>query len=839
MFKFSENHKPKMRFLKICFLSLFISLNLFSKQENINFYNSSNIIQMLDKLDVFGKVLYIAAHPDDENTRLITYLANEKKYETAYLSMTRGGGGQNFIGTHLKENLGLIRTQELLKARELDGGIQFFTSAVDFGYSKGPVESLDFWDEEKMLHDFVWIIRKFRPDILITRFNQTPGITHGHHTASAILAQKAFNMSGDPDVFPDQLEHVKPWKPQRIFWNTSSRFFNLDKYDKDKMLKVDVGIYNNLLGKSYNEIASESRSMHKSQAFGALRRRGSEIELFVHTQGKMAKDDMMEGIDTSWERVRPHDRLKELIKQSKDSFDIRKPHLITSHLADIYRELNRITDRHWREIKKKEIKNLIKVSTGLFFESLSDIEIAAPGDNIKINFEAINRSPVDIKLKKIVLLDKEILINHSLINNQFFRKEIPFTVPDDSKISEKYWLVNKPSFGRYSIDDLKDLGAPDNSSGFTSKFYFEIEGQEVVYSSPLQNKTNNPTKGDDYKNFSVGNPIYINPKNELELFVNSNKKDIEIDVIAGKDNYTANISLDVPEGVKYSPEFHAVSFDKNGEKKTFKFEIDLSGAKETNYDIKYKATDNKNSYYRGIDVINYDHIPLQTRFPESSVSIKKFNLDFKSKKIAYLMGPGDLVPQSLGLVGYQVDLLKSEQINLETLREYDALIFGVRAFNVDKSLTQLKPQIMSYIENGGNVILQYNTSSRWNNLDLNSFLPHNLNISRNRVSEENAPVTILNPKHPALNIPNKITLKDFDGWVQERGLYFPNEWSENYETLITSNDKGEEPNDGGILISKIGRGHFIYTSYSWFRQLPAGVPGAYKLFSNLLSLGKK
>ena len=828
-----------MKFFKIGFLSIFIPLNLFSNQENIKFYSSSNIIQMLDKLDVFGKVLYIAAHPDDENTRLITYLANEKKYETAYLSATRGGGGQNFIGTHLKENLGLIRTQELLKAREIDGGIQFFTSAVDFGYSKGPVESLDFWDEERMLYDFVWIIRKFRPDILITRFNQTPGITHGHHTASAILAEKAFNMSGDPEVYPDQLKLFKPWKPQRIFWNTSSRFFNLDKYDRDKMLKVDVGIFNNLIGKSYNEIASESRSMHKSQAFGALRRRGSEIELFVHTQGKMAKNDMMEGIDTSWERVSPHDRLKDLIKQSKDSFDIRKPYMITPYLAGAYRELNEITDIHWRDIKKKEIKNLIKASTGLFFESLSGVKIASPGDNIKINFEAINRSPIDINLKKIVLLDKEILINDSLINNQLFRKEISFTVPDDSKISEKYWLVNQPSFGTYSIDDLKDLGAPDNSSDFISEFYFEIEGQEFIYSSPLQNKTNNPTKGDDYSTFSVGNPIYLNPKNKMELFVNTDKKQIEVEVIAGKNNFSANLLIDVPDGVKYSPESHSLSFSKKGERKSYKFDIDLSTGKKNEYEILFKATRDSQSFSRGIEEISYDHIPLQRRFPKSLVSLKKFNLNSKSKKIAYLMGPGDLVPESLRLVGYQVDVLDRDEINFLNLINYDALIFGVRAFNVDKTLLQIKPDIISYLEQGGNVIVQYNTSSRWSSLDLNNFLPQNLNISRNRVSEENAPVTIINPKHPALNTPNKILLTDFDGWVQERGLYFPNEWSNNYQTLITSNDRGEKPNDGGILIAKVGKGNFVYTSYSWFRQLPAGVSGAYKIFSNLLSLGKE
>ena len=827
-----------MKLLKIIFLIFVLSSNTFSKEVNNNFYSSTNILQMLEKLDVFGKVLYIAAHPDDENTRLIAYLANEKKYETAYLSATRGGGGQNFIGTHLKENLGLIRTHELLQARNIDRGIQFFTSAVDFGYSKGPDETLDFWDEDKILYDFVWIIRKFRPDVLVTRFNQTPGITHGHHTASAILAQRAFNISGDPDVYPDQLKLVKPWKSKRIFWNTSSRFFNLDSYDKDKMLRVDVGLFNNYLGKSYNEIASESRSMHKSQAFGALRRRGSEIELFIQTQGVVAKNDMMEGIDTSWERVKPHDELKEYIQKSKDSFDIRHPYKIIPHLTGAYKELNRVIDPHWREIKKNEIKNLIKASSGLFFESLSNVEIAPPGEDISISFEAINRSPNNIKLKKIVLLDEEIIIDEVLQNNKLFTKSVSFKVPQDLDFSEKYWLTNRPSFGTYSIDNLKDLGAPDNVSEFNSKFYFSVDGQEVVFSSPLENKTNNPTKGDDYKTFSVGNPIYINPRNDMELFVNSNKKEVEVEVISGKDDVSADISIKIPDGIKYTPESQRVIFSKKGEKKILKFEIDLSGGRESEYEIIFEAMHANSSYSRGIDLINYDHIPLQTRFPLSSVSIKKFNLNSNSKKIAYLMGSGDLVPQSLNLVGYSVDVLEKTDINFNTLKNYDALVFGVRAFNIDRSLTQLKSEVMRYIEYGGNVIVQYNTSSRWNNLDLNDFLPHKLQISRNRVSEEDALVSIINPKHPALNTPNSVSKSDFDGWVQERGLYFPNEWSENYETLISSNDRGEGPNDGGILISKIGKGHFVYTSYSWFRQLPAGVPGAYKIFSNLLSLGK-
>ena len=219
-----------------------------SNSQNENHYSTSSIISKLDKLNTLGKVLYVAAHPDDENTRLITYLSNEKKYKTAYLSLTRGDGGQNLIGKDLKENLGLIRTQELLEARKIDGGIQFFSSAIDFGYSKNPNETLSFWNENKILKDIVWVIRKFKPDIIITRFNQIPGATHGHHTASSILANKAFVLSGDPNIFPDQLDMVDVWKPKRIFWNTSSRFFNLSNYSDKELLKIDVGLYNPLLG---------------------------------------------------------------------------------------------------------------------------------------------------------------------------------------------------------------------------------------------------------------------------------------------------------------------------------------------------------------------------------------------------------------------------------------------------------------------------------------------------------------------------------------------------------------------------------------------------------------
>ena len=815
---------------------LYFSSLLNSYSQDNNFYSSSSIISMLDKLDVFGKVLYVAAHPDDENTRLIAYLANEKKYETAYLSLTRGGGGQNFLGTHLKDNLGLIRTQELLEARKIDGGIQFFSSAIDFGFSKGPVESLKFWDEEKILYDFVWIIRKFRPDVMITRFNQTPGITHGHHTASAMLASKAFNLAGDPQIFPDQLKKLKVWKPKRILWNTSARFFNLDNYDKEKMLKIDVGVYNNKIGKSYNEIASESRSMHKSQAFGSLRRRGSEVELLVHTQGKEVKNDIMEDINTSIDRIRPTDSLKSYIKKAKDLFDINNPHLMIDYLTLAYREMNRVADRNWRATKKNEIKNLIKAASGLFFETISNVEIASIGDEIKLNFDIINRSPYSIKLEKIILPNYELSINKNLEDNTLLRIEENLEIPSDSKLSEKYWLLNDSEFGSYNVDGNDMLGSPDNDPAIIAKFVFRINGQQISYDSPVYYKVNSPINGDDYRPFNIGNPIYLNPQNNLEYFVNTNKKSIEVDIISGTDNVKARVFLNAGEEIKVSPEFIDVDFKNKDDIKKIKFDVVLPGDKSTIDPITFSAVVDNNSYSRGIEKIEYSHIYHQTRFPKSEVSIVKLDLRLKSMNIAYLMGSGDKIPESLSLVGYNVDLLEKSDINFKNLEEYDALVIGVRAFNSDKSLLSIKPQLIKYMNNGGNVIVQYNTSR---NLDVNKFAPYPFKLSRNRVSQEDAPVYIINKNHPVLNTPNKITTDDFDGWIQERGLYFPNTWSSEYQTVISSNDEGEDRNDGGILIAEVGEGYFIYTSYSWFRQLPAGVTGAYKIFSNLLSMNKK
>ena len=620
-------------------------------------------------------------------------------------------------------------------------------------------------------------------------------------------------------------------------WNTSRRFFNLDDYDIDKMIKIDVGVYNNKIGKSYNEIASEeASSMHKSQAFGSLRRRGSEVELIVHTQGVKAENDIMDGVDTSWDRIKPNDALKSYLRQAKDSFNIDKPYQIIDYLSLAHRELNRVFDRDWRSIKKNEIKNLIKASSGLFFEALSNVELASYGEEVKIKFDVINRSPYPIKLDKIQLNEKEFIIDDSLKNNKLFSVEKSFQLPLEYEVSEKYWLKNPSEFGSYNIDDQKLITEPDNKPVLEAKFIFKVNGQQISYISPVTYKLNSPINGDEYRPFNIGNPIYLNPKNDLEYLVNTNKKNLEVEVISGANNISARIYLDAPEGTKVDPEFYDINFKNNNEKKLLNFNVSLSDNKNSINKVSYNAKIDDKIFSRGINKIIYSHISHQTRFPKSEVSLIKFDLNVKAKNIAYIMGSGDKIPESLSLVGYKVDLFDKNDINIDNLKDYDALIVGVRAFNSDKSLLDIKPQLMNFMESGGNVIIQYNTSR---NLDVNKFSPYPFTLSRNRVSQENAPVRIINSKHPALNYPNKISLEDFNGWVQERGLYFPNSWSNDFETIISSNDKGESPNNGGILISKVGEGYFVYTSYSWFRQLPAGVSGAYKIFTNLISLGKK
>ena len=800
-------------------------------------YSSADIALELQRLNVLGTVLYVAAHPDDENTRLITYFANEEKYRTGYLSLTRGDGGQNLIGPDIREKLGIIRTQELLQARRIDRGEQFFSRANDFGYSKHPDETFATWNRDQVLADMVYVIRTFKPDVIITRFNTEAGTTHGHHTASAILAAEAFDAAADPGRFPEQLQRTEPWQAKRLLWNTSSWFYrNKNDFDTSAMLAVDVGVYNPFLGKSYTEIAAESRSMHKSQGFGAALQRGSSIEYLQPLKGEKPQEHIMEGVPADWGRLEGGKAVGQLVQQTIEAYKPQHPAAIVPRLVEIYKAIQALPQQPYKEIKLQQAKRLIQAASGLYLELAAEEASAVPGDSLQVLVEAVNRSEASIYLEEISFpsIKQHFAVEKTLPNNQKLSRKLPLFLAENLPVSQPYWLEKEQEKGMFVVDDAQRIGMAENPSALEAKVSLLIEGVSIPFRLPVVYKYTEPAEGEIYQPFALVPPVGVSPKTNKMLFANGAPQELAVEVMAGREGVKGTLSLLLPSGWKAEPASVPYSLPQKGERRTYRFQVSAPG-KASEVELQAVATYQGTSYSRGIEFINYKHIPTQLILPPATVKLVKMDLALGGKKIGYLMGAGDEVPESLRQVGYQVDILLPDQLEESRLRKYDAVVLGIRAFNTIEALKFRKKALEKYARNGGVVIIQYNTSF---GLVDEAIAPFPIQLSRDRVTVEEAPVSILQPAHTAFNKPNKITAKDFEGWVQERGLYFANEWSEEWIPLLASKDPGDEPLTGGLLLAPVGEGYYVYTGYSWFRQLPAGVPGAYRLFANLLGLGK-
>ena len=797
-------------------------------------FSSSEILLKLQKLNVLGNALYVAAHPDDENTRLITYLANEKMVNTAYFSFTRGDGGQNLIGPEIREELGLIRTQELLQARNIDNGTQYFSRAVDFGYSKHPDETFNIWDKEAVLGDLVWVIRNTRPDVIITRFNVTPGTTHGHHTASAILAAEAFDLAGDPEKYPEQLIYIDPWQPTSLYWNAF--FWRRSDYQKDtsELIGYDIGKYNNLLGQSYSEIAALSRSSHRSQGFGATGARGRSIDYLQFEKGEQATQDAFEVVDITWNRVVGGASLSKDIDEIISNFEPSKPVGILDELLSLRSKIEEVKDSFWRTKKLNEIDEIIYAITGLYLEVKADSYISSPGTTMKVSVEAINRSSANITLKKVIYNEVGVGSTYSKKLSENIREQYETTInlPKSMNYSQPYWLKEEHGIGMFEVNDQRKIGKGENDSAVSASFLLDINGQELVFTKPVIYKMNDPVMGEVYRPLSVGPPVYVNASTSVVVFTNHASKEIRLDVRAGVDQLSGDVSLNLPETWRVEPASFEFYLEQKGETKSFLFTVTPPENQETSM-AEAVVNIGEERYSYSFTEINYEHIPAQLLFNKAKVKFVKINIEKGSERIGYLMGAGDNIPENLRQMGYEVDIINELDFNPQVLDKYDVIILGVRALNTENRLIYDMDKLLAYVNRGGNLILQYNTSHR---LVTEDFAPYPLKLSRNRVAVEEAEVKILDEDHPVLNSPNKITEKDFTGWIQERGLYFPGSWSDEYATILSSNDPGESPLDGGLLIAQYGKGSFIYTSYSWFRELPAGVPGAYRLFVNMLSL---
>ncbi|MES2417864.1 MAG: PIG-L family deacetylase [Bacteroidota bacterium] len=778
--------------------------------------NAAEIAQGIAKLNVEGSVLYIAAHPDDENTRLLAYLSKEIKVRTGYLSLTRGDGGQNLIGNEQAELLGLIRTQELLAARRSDGAEQFFTRANDFGFSKTPEESFKIWGKEQILADVVWVIRKFRPNVIVTRFPEDARAGHGHHSGSAILAREAFFAAADPKRFPEQLKEVEVWQAKRIVWNTFN--FGGNNTTASDQLKIDVGLFNSLLGKSYGEIAAISRTNHKSQGFGSTLQRGEAFEYFSPVAGEPAKNTLFDGINIAIGNTQATTLIAEILA----NYQPQAPWRSLPNLLKLKKETTAIAFNH------RLLDDLILACAGIWVEANASENAYAIGDSIPIKIQGIARVKTDFPLTvsmaiangKAILLEpnKLIVTDYSIT-----------TTPQNS--TQPYWLRKNHPIGQFNIGDQQEVGYPENPDPLNVKIQFNLNGELIEMNSPLVYKTTDPIRGERYQPLIIAPDVTATLSEKAYIFNGNASKTIAVQLKSFRKQSQGTVSTKLPKGWKSNPEQIVFNLKQKGEEQLLNFNI-TPGGETVSGELTLQVNVNGKVNNKGFKSINYEHIPTITLFPEATARVEKIDLKIVGKRIAYIDGAGDLVADALKQIGYEVTHLTTTQILNNNLSGYDAIVTGVRLYNIHEEIRAIQPKLLTYVQNGGTLLIQYNVN---NGLKMQNIGPYPFKISNKRVTEENAEVRFLAPADAALNYPNKIIAKDFDGWVQERGLYFATDPDPKYTPVLSMNDTGEPANNGSLLVAGYGKGKFVYTSLVFFRELPAGVPGAYRLFANLLA----
>jgi len=816
--------------------------------------NAAQIAAGLRKLGVVGSVLYVAAHPDDENTALLAYLANGARVRTGYLSITRGDGGQNLIGSEQGPALGLIRTQELLAARRIDGAEQFFTRARDFGYSKSPDETLRIWERGAVLADVVEVIRRFRPDVIVTRFSPQPSDTHGHHTASAMLALEAFLVAANPQYRPEQIARgLAPWQARRIFWNRSSWAIKPGD-DLTGDIKIDIGGYNALLGASYGEIAADSRSMHKSQGFGVARSRAPITEYFrvladadpKSLPGKPAS--ILDGVDRAWRRFPGGAKVDDLVAKAVAVFDPARPEASIPALVAVDAAIDGIADAGWRAQKHREVSDLVLACAGLFADATAPDFRAVAGAPVEITATAVARLPADVKLETLrwPFATQPAAIGTALGVGKPFEAKQAVKLPADLPPTTPYWLDAPPSPGLYQIPDPALIGAPESPPPLVVDFGFAIAGRRFTIRRAVAYKWTDPVAGERYRPLEVTPAVSVRPDASVLLFTSLKEtKRISVELTAGAASPTGMLRVESPAGWGAKPSSVPFTLGPVGSSARFEFEIGpqagRKGGAQAEGLLRFVAESGGQKLARGVVRIEHPHIPIQTTLVDANLRTVPVRLAKGGvSKVGYFPGPGDEVPASLRSVGYDVTLLSEDALSRNTgaLAKLDAIVIGVRAFNTSERLRAAHDALMAYVERGGTLVVQYNTNNRIAPLTA-PLGPWPFEIGQKRVTDETAAVDFTLPKHAALTTPNAIDGHDFEGWVQERGLYFADNWDKRYETPLSMHDPDEAALAGSLLWARHGKGTFVYTGLAFFRQLPAGVPGAYRLFANLLAGGKK
>jgi LmbE family N-acetylglucosaminyl deacetylase len=801
------------------------------KAQQVRPATSAQVYHEIAQLKNLVNVLYLAAHPDDENTRLLGWLVNDQHLRTAYLSLTRGDGGQNILGPEQGAALGLIRTHELLEARKLDGAEQYFTRAIDFGFSKTSEETFKHWDTSLLTNDVVWIYRKFRPDVVICRFPPTAQAGHGQHAASAIIAAKAFDASGDKTRYAQQLKYYKSWQPTRLVFN-AFRFSSGNTISED-MYKLTVGNYNPMLGMGYGELAGISRSIHKSQGAGTPSTAGVQQEYFRLVAGDSFKTSLFDGIDVTWNRVdRPE--IGEHIEAILQQYDFQHPEASLPALLELRKEITSVKNRYWREQKLRELNKAILHAAGIMAEAFTrQAPEAVAGDTIKCSLNIISRSDVSVRIKSISWISDDTAGTIKLKKDTLLTLEHKIVLPDTIVYTEPYWLAMQPlNGGHYSQAHNTLLGYAEAPNDLNVELLLKIGKDSFYYPVPLSYKKLDPTRGDIVEPLRIVPPYSIEFSNMLLVTRPDGAVEASVSIHPFRDVNDA--VLMIAGDSKTTAYVKGVNLKKNVDT-TIKILFDKLKTSDTDYYLQAGLMTLKGMYARTRHLIQYDHIPKLQYFTTAYAKVVHPNWQVKAKKIGYVEGAGDNVDDILRLTGLQVDLLGEKDMVAGKLKQYDAIVVGIRAINTEKKMLQWMHELLQYTNNGGTLIMQYNTLQDMATKELG---PYAMTLSNKRVTEEDAKVEYLLPEHKLLNYPNKITEEDWKGWQQERGLYFMEKWDGRYQPLFSIHDTGEEPLKGSTLYTAYGKGHYIYTSLAFFRQLPAGNKGAIRLMMNMLSIGQ-
>ena len=833
---------PIRRFATLCLGTLILPW----LQGQVPVRNAAEINKQLDRLQVVGSVLYVAAHPDDENTAVLATLSKGRNLRTAYLSITRGGGGQNLIGPELGEGLAAIRTQELLAARRLDGAEQFFTSAVDFGYSKTAEESLRIWHHDKVLGDVVHTIRAFRPDVILTRFPPDERAGHGHHMASALLAIEAFQAAADPARYPEQLKDgLRPWQAMRLLWN-HYRFSDDAPKPPPGSLTLELGAFDPLLGKSYGELAAESRSQHRSQGFGVLAQRGQREESFELLAGRPAKTDLFEGIDLSWSRFSGTGDVAARLREARAAFHPEHPAASLPLLLRALQALRALPAGLQAEpllqVKMAELEEVLRASAGLWVEAIADRQRLAPADPLRVNVVVLPRGGSPLQLDSLSLEavrpeGNRILetrkVGQPLPDNTVRKDTFTFTVPPDTPLSEPHWLGG-PGAEAWA-------GQPESPAPFRLRAHLGLPEGSFDVVVPVQYRFRDPVLGERYQPLAVVPAVLVNLEESVQIFAEPSAQEVRLKVLAAAASAKGRVRLQVPAAWSVEPAECAFALTRAGAEATLSFRLTPPSGTASGELRAEVDTGAGFVVAHGLLKLDHPHIPLQTLLPEAKARLERFDLKHNGHRIGYVMGAGDEIPQALRRIGYEVVLLSDEALAREDLAGFDAIVLGIRAYNTRPALLTLKERLHAYVAAGGTEVVLYTVNTGFPGINAGMVTdligPYPFKVGRKRITDETAFVHFLQPDHPLFHWPNKLSAKDFQGWVQERSLYHAEGWDSRYTPLLGMADPGEAEDQGALLVAKHGKGRYVYTGLAFFRQLPDGVPGATRLFANLLALG--